>query len=331
MYGLHLLSDCPIPGLIPLESPRPKSAEILIRFNTDEPTHAGEVNVDEVLWYTSDIPDEQGNPALRIWKRKTSGDYRIHYSHGLEFYVNREATAISVHSGGEIGIAEVGEFLLGPVLGILLRLRGVTCLHASAVVVGDGAIAFAGPEGAGKSTTAALFVEEGHAALSDDVVTLVEQDKTFGVLPGYPYLSLWPESSQMLRGTWQQPEIKKHSEDKQKWALSDKGGEFRGEALPLGAIYLLGERSRESNAPRVEELGPQEALMCLIANTYANKLLDPAMRAREFGHLSRLLNHVRVRRVTPHEDPSRLRELHEVILQDVAAARNRGTAASAGH
>jgi hypothetical protein len=324
-YGLQLVSDSPIAGLIPLESPRWKFPQISVRFHADEPKNGG----DEALWYTSDIPDENGNPALKIWKNKASGGYRIHYSHGLEFYVDRDASSILVHCCDEPAKADAAEFLLGPVLGIVLRLRGFTCLHASAVAVGEEAIAFAGPEGAGKSTTAAMFVEEGHAALADDVVTLVERGSCFEVPAGCAYLNLWPESLEMLRGTDQPAPADKPSADKRQWALSAECGKFLGESLSLGAIYLLGERSRGPNANRIENLSPKEALMGLIANTYANKLLDPEMRAREFELLGRLVKHVRVRRVTPHEDASRLRELHEVILQDMATAQKSAAAAPA--
>jgi hypothetical protein len=329
VYGLHLVSDSLIPGLTSVEIAPPKTPQIIVRFRADEPTIPLEESGDELLWYTSEIPDEQGNPALRIWKRKANGDFRIHYSHGLEFSVDRDATSVSVHCPDEAAMAEASEFLLGPVLGILLRLRGTTCLHASAVAAGDEAIVFAGAEGAGKSTTAALFVQEGHAALADDIVPLRERGSSFDVIPGYPCLNLWPESCEMLRGTHHRTETRKPAADKQQWALTGEGKGFRGEALPLGAIYLLGERTSGPNALRVEELTAPEALVGLIANTYANKLLEPAMRAREFHLLGRLVNHAPVRRVTPHVDARRLRELHEVILRDIAAARKNAATATA--
>jgi len=92
---------------------------------------------------------------------------------------------------------DAATYLLGPVLGLLLRLRGVTCLHASAVALADRAIAFVGSEGAGKSTTAALLARKGLAIISDDVVALVERDALFTFIPAYPYLSLW-----LIRSPW---------------------------------------------------------------------------------------------------------------------------------
>jgi len=56
-----------------------------------------------------------------------------------------------------------------PVLGLLLRCKGVTCLHASAVSFGEHSVAFVGPAGAGKSTTAATFARQGYGVISDDI------------------------------------------------------------------------------------------------------------------------------------------------------------------
>ena len=49
---------------------------------------------------------------------------------------------------------------LGPVFAFVLRLRGAVTFHASAVRIGD-AVAFLGPQGAGKSTTAAALALRG--------------------------------------------------------------------------------------------------------------------------------------------------------------------------
>jgi hypothetical protein len=62
----------------------------------------------------------------------------------------------------------------------------------------------------------------------------------------------------------------------------------------------------------------------LIANTYATKLMDKQMRAREFELLTRVVSHVPVRRVTPHADPARINELCDRILNDFLATDLRG-------
>src|SRR6267143_88991 len=71
------------------------------------------------------------------------------------------------------------------------------------------------------------------------------------------------------------------------------------------------------NALCVEGVRAQAALLSLVSETYANKILDREMRAQEFEVLSRLVNSVPVRRVCPHKDATRLGELCKVIREDL--------------
>lgn len=328
VYGLLLKSDVPIPNLTPIERQSHQLPLVSVQFRARANGARQTTTEDELLWYTSDFSDEHGNPALRIWKRRATNDYCIRYSHGLEFLANGEANSITVDCTNETTMREAAEFLLGPMLGILLRLRGITCLHASAVAIDGAAIAFAGPPGAGKSTTAGLLVQGGYAALADDIVPLREYGGSFDAIPGFPGLNLWPESRAMLEGRLQTLSADQVATEKQQWAIGDGQGKFCCKALPLGVIYLLGEREGGPNAPRVEPMTAQAALMNLIANTFANKLPDVAIRAKEFAFLGQLMNQVPVRRLVPHKDPTRLQELREVILDDFSAARKRTLAAA---
>jgi hypothetical protein len=106
--------------------------------------------------------------------------------------------------------------------------------------------------------------------------------------------------------------------DKRRLDLGAQGTRFERRCLPLGAIYILGER-RPDPAPYVETIRPQRALVALVADTYANKILDREMRALEFAVLGRLITTVPVRRVCPHEDASRLENLCQVIRQDLSS------------
>jgi len=105
--------------------------------------------------------------------------------------------------------------------------------------------------------------------------------------------------------------------DKRRLDLGEKGTRFESRSLPLGAIYLLGER-RPDPAPYVETIRPQSALLALVADTYANKILDREMRALEFAVLGRLVTTVPIRRVYPHEDADRLQNLCRVIQEDLS-------------
>lgn len=320
IYGLHLICDRAIPGLVPCDRDPLRAADIHVRSTHETSTAERKIAADESLWYVTDILDADGNPALKIWKSERDGGYRIRYSDGLSFSVDATARSISIHCPKAISFEEAALFLVGPILGIVLRLRGVTCLHASAVRVGDSAIAFVGSEGAGKSTTAALFARSGHAILSDDIVALSERAGEFIVSPAYPYLNLWPQSVRMIYGSVRGAVA--HDSDKHRISLHGRDSRFQREAMPLKAVYILGERSSAPGAPRVEPLTPQDALVALIANTYGNKLLDATMRAREFRFLGRVVASLPVRGLIPGEDASLLPRLYQTVAGDISAIRS---------
>jgi hypothetical protein len=106
--------------------------------------------------------------------------------------------------------------------------------------------------------------------------------------------------------------------DKRRLDLGEQGTRFESRCLPLGAIYVLGER-RPDPAPYVTAIRSQSALLALVADTYANKILDRKMRALEFAVLGRLVTTVPIRRVCPHEDASRLENLCKVIREDLSS------------
>jgi len=318
-FGLRISSNVPVPGLLSLAASRtPPDLQIQLGvspFSADE-SHAAR----EELIYESSYSDESGNPGLRIWKSQNGRYLRLAYFDGTQFWLEQAGKEIWATWAEASSLEDACSYLLGPVLGLLLRLRGVTCLHASAVALHGAAVAFVGMEGAGKSTTAAAFAREGFGVLSDDVVALRENEEGFLVVPAYPHLCLWPESVAMLYGSADAlPHFSKGWE-KQRLSLGDREARFESEPLPLGAIYFLGER-RADPAPFVEAVRPQAALLSLVADTFANKVLDREMRAREFEVLGRLVTRVPVRRVFAHSDGSRIHGLCQTIREDFASLR----------
>ena len=126
-----------------------------------------------------------------------------------------------------------------PVIAFALRLRGVTCLHASSIAVGGHAIGLLGQPGAGKSTTAAAFARLGYSILSDDVAVLDYRGDRFLVPPGYPRNNLWPDSVRALFGSEDALPKITATWGKRYLPLDQNGHRFQESPLPLGAIYML--------------------------------------------------------------------------------------------
>src|SRR5262249_14950009 len=124
--------------------------------------------------------------------------YRLVYCDGAEFLIDGAGRRMWVNWPDSLTQADVGSYLLGPVFGFVLRIRGVPCLHASAVSIGDAVIAFSGPSGDGKTTLATAFARLGFPVVSDDILALEQRGSTIWAKPGCPRLRLWSTSIAVL-------------------------------------------------------------------------------------------------------------------------------------
>jgi hypothetical protein len=326
VFGLLLRSSLPIPQLAPVDREQSTSflesandPAVAVHLDASPPTGGGSPSGPEELSYATSYRDEAGNPALKIWKAPGSRYLRLAYIDGTQFWLSRDGSEVWATWPGNLEIEDAATYLVGPVLGLLLRLRGVTCLHASAVAFGERAVAFVGSEGAGKSTTAAALARRGHAILSDDVVALAERHGSFFVHSAYPHLCLWPDSVESLYGS--ADALPRFSANYEKRCLSLQKQKllFEERALPLAAIYILGDR-RGDPAPVVEELRPQRAFLSLVANTFATNTLDREMRAKEFEILARLAPMVPIRMLCAHQEAGRLTDLCDLLDREMQEA-----------
>lgn len=318
VFGLLLHSNIALPGIAPTHSTAP-SADIELHLGFS-PYAGVELSLDgEELTYVSTSCTEKGEPALHIWRAK-DGLLRIAYPDGTQFWLDGNCENLWATWPDSSSLAETSTYLLGPIFGLLMRLRGVTCLHASAVAFKNLGVAFVGPEGSGKSTTAAAFAQRGYGILSDDIVALIERKGAFHVMPAYPHLNLWPDSVKMLYGAAEALPRCSPDWDKRRLALGEEGSRFESRALPLGAIYVLGDR-RQDGAPFAEAMRDRDALVSLVSNTYANKILDRELRASEFDVLGRVVAAVPVRQVHARSDATGLQQFCKIIEDDLATLK----------
>jgi len=315
-----------LPGL-PLQ-PDLEAPDVRIRLKDPEAFPASPPVFGENL-YTSLDGGPNGQPNLRVGRFQRGEYFGFLYGDGTRFAVERRGREVSADWPESQTLEDGCTYLLGPVLGFVLRLRGIVCLHASAVAIGDRAIALMGLPGAGKSTTAAAFARSGFPVLSDDVAALTEKGSQIAVESGYPRVNLWPDSVRALFGSENALPRITPNWDKRYLTLGENGHGFASSPLPLEAIYILDSRDENLAAPIIEELSGKEAFMALAANTYVNYLLDQDMLRTEFDVLGRLVSSIPIRRVRPPAGSSAIFSLCEAIAADARRVMTRAPATAA--
>jgi hypothetical protein len=328
VYGLKLSTNLPVSGFRRKSSKAP--ADLHIRLQIGPRWLKAALAASPRLIHRSSSRDHRGRPSLRVWELNGGKHLRLLYADGVQFIVDRLGTRAWGTWPEESTLEDAAAYLRGPVLGIILRLRGVTCLHASAICVDGQGIALVGSQGSGKSTTAAALSKLGYRCVADDIVAVRDCESSFSIEPGYPRLCLWPGSIKALFGSETALPCIAPPWEKRYLDLAGNGG-FITKPLKLAAIYLLGERGAQPDAPLVTALQPSRGFVGVMENLFGGYLFGGAKSAPDFQRVARMIRCVPVRRVTPTADLKGLSALCDLILDDFRTIRltsaGRGTSA----
>ena len=315
-YGLRLSSDVVLPGLACSDESENHCDLDLVCGREPDWARTARSGPGSVEYPREGMETSEVDRALTLRSFANGEFFELAYAEGTRFLVDRHATKIHGWYAPPLSIEDLATCFVGPVCGFVLRRRGVTVLHASAVNIGGKAVVLCGPSGAGKSTTAAALALRGIPVLCEDMAALRESAGGFEVESGYPRVCLWPDSVGALLGNENTLPHLTPTWEKCFLPLDGKKAVFDSQRRLLGAIYVIDTRTSDRGAPCVREFAPRDALLNLVQNTYMNWLLDREQRALEFESLGRLLAQTPVRRLAPHEDPARIGELCDVLLED---------------
>ncbi len=165
-YGLTIGSEIDLPELEPSNG---GAADVWIRLRAiDRPK-----------------PLHRGNTLFEF-----GADAQYLAWHDVGAFLITDRSVIDVEPAPGVEDRLIAFPLLGPVLALLLHLRGLLVLHASAVAVGEDGVVFLGDKGAGKSTTASAMLAAGHDLLTDDLVAISFGEDGPMIAPGFPQLKL---------------------------------------------------------------------------------------------------------------------------------------------
>ena len=324
IYGLHLRANRPLPEVQPALPPDTESNLVRV-FMVGEPNNLPvQPQTSQSPYYTSPIQEELDTPILQVWRDQLY--YHLVYHYGNQFLINRAGDTVWCSWPAKSDFGLVIAYLLGPVLGFMLRLRGVLVLHASAVALNGQALAIVGARGAGKSTLAAELCRHGCQALSDDIAALTwSADQRVLVQPGYPRLRLWPESADALYGPEHnlRPMVpgmihngaNAQYFDKRYLELDDGKARFLSTPQPLRAIYILDWRKKNDEVQITSSYGAS-ALVMLDAQSYLTYLLDQHDHTQQLAALAQILKSTPVRKLHSINDLAALPVLAATILKN---------------
>lgn len=161
-YGLTLRSELPLR----LERPAAEHSAIDLEIQLGAPTFRREdPPPGRILLHLQ---------ASRQFYTGTIADdaYHLRFYGTCDIVLDRGLRRATVHlvDGADPTVVEV--LASGTLLAFVLALRGEAVLHASAVQLGDVALAFVGASGMGKSTMATLLCAAGARLITDDLLRL---------------------------------------------------------------------------------------------------------------------------------------------------------------
>lgn len=295
-YGINISSAVQLPDLIKTES----APDVQIRY--------GKV--------AESLPFETLLVNGKVFERP---GFKIQVSEEVMCIRWERVGTFLVHGGSEVVVEpepdipeeDLQPFLTGPVLSVLLHQRGFFVLHASAVVIGEAAVAFLGAKGDGKSTLAAHLQVRGHRLLGDDIVPVYLEDDCPVVVPGFPRVKLYNDSITAVGGDPLDFPLIHRFVEKRSFRHPDS---FSREPIPLHSLYILSEGDNVG----LERLGQASAFIELTRNTYVNRYLN-ALNAetKHFQQCQQLVSKLPVWRLDRPHDFSVMNEVCELLEDNV--------------
>lgn len=244
-YGLSISSALALPELmVPGVVPKADSGDVVVRLGSIQ-----------------SLPLQFDSAGCGFWAR---GDEACHVVEKVGAFLARGGREIVIDSVPGVEDRLLRLSLLGPALALILHQRGLLVIHASVVARGDGAIAFLGKNGWGKSTIAAALHLKGYDLVTDDVAAIQIDQAGPSVLPGSPQVKLWPQAATLLGEIPERLPLLHPNFDKRGWR-AERG--FSLAPRRLERIYALAP----GPAPAIERLEPREACFELLRHWYGHR------------------------------------------------------------
>jgi hypothetical protein len=244
-------------------------------------------------WFHSfNLPD--GTPWLSLAKQGSY--YRLHFHKLADYLFWPQTQTICCHPEPMTPLGTIRHLLLNQVFPFVLSHQGLYILHASAVKIADGGVAFIGKSGWGKSTLAAYFRQQSHTVLTDDGLLVDTKEMPFSIIPSYSGSRLWEDSLNFLFASTKL-NVRQDVHYTNKTLINpgqDTHVSSSSNSVPLQRFYVLSapEDNQQNQAIALTLLSPRAAMAALLGSTFRLDITDHARLKAEFNWLSQLSSSV---------------------------------------
>jgi hypothetical protein len=290
-YGLGIKSSIEFPELLSGNA----DLNVIIQFQSTEST-------------LLEVPEEKNH---NIASDKSSNlDIPFFWDNEFIFRVIN-GKKIIVNPKTSLNLVFLRALILGQGLGIILHQRGYLVLHGSAVNMNQGAVAFLGPCGYGKSTTTLALNKRGYPLIADDVLAVKLDGNTPMIFPSFSGIKVFEDVIEHI--TDYPNSFTKIHPDVQKYLYNPKKS-FSLDPVSLKMIYILEKDGRNEIS---SSLRSQEKLIGLIKNTYPKPLFGSAEKTHNLFQCKNLLEKVPVKRLSILHSFKKLEEVMRTVEKDV--------------
>ncbi len=252
---------------------------------------------------------------------RQGSDYWLRFPDLADFLIQTRTGQVLLAPGAPEDESTIEHLLVDQLLPRLLAHRGQLILHASAVTLGGRHVLFLGQSGWGKSTLAGLLQGHGHTVHSDDCVQVRSAAGRYEALPTYPSLRLYPDSlDAVFPGMAGTVPVAAYSE-KQRVALVQPAG--TPQAVPMDALYVLGDPADAGDAVHISPLGPANTCQALIRHSFRLDLDDRDGNSAHFQRCAGLVRAVPAFLLDYRRDFRQSNALVEAIAQHLAGLPKR--------
>ena len=310
LHGLCLESDMEFTGLAEA-APFDKADIVFELLSGHGETMADLPQENRTIAITS--PDNEW--FVELYQMPSQSVMRFHA--GLDFLINADGSHIVCRSYRDASPILIQQYLLGWVLSLVLHLKHMVGLHASAVAINGKAVGFAGSSGAGKSTLVTALAMTGCEVLTDEVLVFKKEENGIYAMPGYQEIRLGYETVPALANIFGQKSITSR-ESNGKLALQVDGiwANVCEKPLPLRTIYLLtGDEPVKSDKVAFSTLDPKDAPRHLLRHSFVIPKYYKEFLNRQFSMLCQLTSSMPVQFLDFPRDLDRLPEVVDAILE----------------